>query len=108
MGAGQEALESRVPMALFGMVWLMRVRASMQQCTKCGHAKSARVPPDDAPAPAVHGPSAGEPHTKRTLKCKRGSPYCEVHGYSTPGELQVHRTNVISGHLQFYYTYIVI
>ncbi|XP_065353940.1 disks large 1 tumor suppressor protein isoform X3 [Cloeon dipterum] len=75
MGAGRdELLESRVPMALFGMVWLMRVRASMQQCTKCGQGRPPRAHPDDAEPPP------------RPIRCrsKSSSPFCEVHGYTTP------------------------
>lgn len=58
-------------MALFGMVWLLRMRAEMRRCSKCrreGHT------PSDSTAPifTVEGASVDPPAP---------GTYCEVHGY---------------------------
>lgn len=84
-------------MALFGMVWLLRVRAEMKRCAKCRRQEmlaaaqatsderaasqstfftiDASLPPLDAELASGSGQHAHGPTT-----------YCEVHGFNPPKE----------------------
>lgn len=75
-------------MALFGMVWLLRVRSEMKRCAKCRRQESTqaeeRTPvtfftidtPVSIPCPNTLSPS----HTLAPTT------YCEVHGFNPPKE----------------------
>ncbi|KAL1123401.1 hypothetical protein AAG570_002481 [Ranatra chinensis] len=67
-------------MALFGMVWLLRVRAELRRCSKCHSAatSSSSLPASsqaiftvDCPPAGASGPPPPPPPTA----------YCEVHGF---------------------------
>lgn len=59
-------------MALFGMVWLLRVRAEMRRCAKCRHEKiSANPLPNRSFRINNNVNSAG----------RLDNHYCEIHGY---------------------------
>ncbi|KAK9884868.1 hypothetical protein WA026_009093 [Henosepilachna vigintioctopunctata] len=86
-----------VGMALFGMVWLLRVRSEMKRCTKCRRqqqqqrlnmatddgASAATFFTIDAPTAVtnVNSPSPGHSLAHTT--------YCEVHGFNLPKEGKV-------------------
>lgn len=86
-----------VGMALFGMVWLLRVRSEMKRCTKCKRqqhhqrnnfglddgASTATFFTIDAPTAVttLNTPSPGHSLAPTT--------YCEVHGYNLPKEGEV-------------------
>ncbi|XP_045483674.1 disks large 1 tumor suppressor protein isoform X4 [Harmonia axyridis] len=84
-----------VGMALFGMVWLLRVRSEMKRCAKCKRQQQHQQRPNlglddgasaatfftiDAPttATSLNTPSPGHSLAHTT--------YCEVHGYNLPKE----------------------
>lgn len=73
-------------MALFGMVWLLRVRSEMKRCAKCRRQQQEMINVEDrasvstfftidAPSVAPTGSSPVGPTT-----------FCEVHGYNLPKE----------------------
>ncbi|ENN80083.1 hypothetical protein YQE_03486, partial [Dendroctonus ponderosae] len=76
-------------MALFGMVWLLRVRAEMKRCAKCQR-RNERTSQrsvsrattfftiDGAVTPNLIAPSV--PATESTT-------FCEVHGFVSPDEV---------------------
>ena len=75
-------------MALFGMVWLLRVRSEMKRCAKCRRqevvhteerASASTFFTIDAPAALPSTGSASPGPLAPTT-------YCEVHGYSLPKE----------------------
>ncbi|XP_060524064.1 disks large 1 tumor suppressor protein isoform X4 [Cylas formicarius] len=79
-------------MALFGMVWLLRVRAEMKKCAKCQ--RKQRETKDRSASRAttfftIEG-AAGTPlsaQTSRTTPAVDGpSTFCEVHGFVVPKE----------------------
>lgn len=76
-------------MALFGMVWLLRVRSEMKRCAKCRRQEMAQAEerasaatfftidtPTTVPCPDTASPG----HTLAPTT------YCEVHGFNPPKE----------------------
>ncbi|KAF5306501.1 hypothetical protein FQR65_LT07329 [Abscondita terminalis] len=88
IGHVQILIMSPLSMALFGMVWLLRVRSEMKRCAKCRRQEIAQSDdrtqsstfftietPSVVPCPDTVSPSHMAPTT-----------YCEVHGYNPPKE----------------------
>lgn len=88
-------------MALFGMVWLLRVRAEMKRCAKCrrqdltqNDERTSSVTTFftiDAPAPL----SAAE--TAASANVLTPTTYCEVHGYNPRKEGKIEMSLGIRG-----------
>ncbi|XP_044762452.1 disks large 1 tumor suppressor protein isoform X4 [Coccinella septempunctata] len=83
-----------VGMALFGMVWLLRVRSEMKRCTKCRRQQHQQRPNfglDDGASAATFF-TIDPPTTPTTLNTPSPghslapTTYCEVHGYNVPKE----------------------
>lgn len=85
-------------MALFGMVWLLRVRSEMKRCAKCSRRQQQQellqaeertfVPTFftiDTPGP-LHNIENAETSPGTVLA---PTTYCEVHGYNPPKEGKV-------------------
>ncbi|XP_076251236.1 MAGUK family member discs large 1 isoform X2 [Rhynchophorus ferrugineus] len=78
-------------MALFGMVWLLRVRAEMKRCAKCQR-REARM--NERPASrattffTIEGAATplGDQSSVRTPVVEPPTTFCEVHGYVAPKE----------------------
>lgn len=85
-------------MALFGMVWLLRVRAEMRRCAKCRRDEarwlqerhdagtSGAAPPAAAPIFTVESAvqvdaSTSPPPPPPAPRTPRPRTFCEVHGY---------------------------
>ncbi|XP_031338101.1 uncharacterized protein LOC116167008 [Photinus pyralis] len=76
-------------MALFGMVWLLRVRSEMKRCAKCRRQELAQA--EDRAPPAtfftIDTPNAVPcPDTVSPSHNLAPTTYCEVHGYNPPKE----------------------
>lgn len=73
-------------MALFGMVWLLRVRSEMKRCTKCRRQDIAQLE-EKASAATFFTIDTNVPHTTGADLNSPGhllapTTYCEVHGYN--------------------------
>lgn len=83
-------------MALFGMVWLLRVRAEMRKCAKCRREEARwlqqQQPPEEAELPVAAPPiftvesaaqvdNTAPPPPPPKPKTPRPRTFCEVHGY---------------------------
>jgi hypothetical protein len=91
--------EFRIKMALFGMVWLLRVRAEMRRCAKCRREEMQQKQQQQQQQQQQHQQrqeslQSSEDHistssatTFYTLDTPGpGGTYCEVHGYVPPKE----------------------
>nr|CAH7768528.1 unnamed protein product [Callosobruchus chinensis] len=96
-----QAVPARDGMALFGMVWLLRVRSEMKRCAKCrkdrqewmerqSQQRQQRTPAScstfftiDAPPPGVDTMAVA---TVTDADILGPTTYCEVHGYNPPKE----------------------
>lgn len=98
----KSAMRQPIGMALFGMVWLLRVRSEMKRCAKCRRqeliqqqqqehdSNVERTPASvstfftiDTPAPL---PSTTETATLSPGHSLAPTTYCEVHGFNPPKE----------------------
>lgn len=80
-------------MALFGMVWLLRMRAEMRRCAKCRREEARWLQENAAQAPEAHDASAAPIFTVERAQMDTSAPpppppaprtprtFCEVHGY---------------------------
>ncbi|KAL3279964.1 hypothetical protein HHI36_017469 [Cryptolaemus montrouzieri] len=81
-----------VDMALFGMVWLLRVRSEMKRCTKCRRQQQKQNLAVEDGASAATFFTIEAPSTVTTLNTPSPghslapTTFCEVHGYSLPKE----------------------
>nr|CAI5819836.1 unnamed protein product [Callosobruchus analis] len=96
-----QAVPARDGMALFGMVWLLRVRSEMKRCAKCrrdsqewmerqSQQRQQRTPAScstfftiDAPPPGVDTMTVA---TVTDADILGPTTYCEVHGFNPPKE----------------------
>lgn len=81
-------------MALFGMVWLLRVRSEMKRCAKCRRQELSQNVEQRTSVPSFFTIETTEPlhrtesvSTPGTLSAP--TTYCEVHGYNPPKEGKV-------------------
>ncbi|KAK9751672.1 hypothetical protein QE152_g4817 [Popillia japonica] len=81
-------------MALFGMVWLLRVRAEMKRCAKCKRQDQSNVPAEVERGPStstfftIEG-NATLPSTTEAVSPGHAlgpTTFCEVHGFNPPKE----------------------
>ncbi|XP_030757882.1 disks large 1 tumor suppressor protein isoform X4 [Sitophilus oryzae] len=86
---------SAIGMALFGMVWLLRVRAEMKRCAKCQRREAARAASGrQATSRAtsfftIEGaatPTSGQGTLRTPVVEPPPTTFCEVHGYVAPKE----------------------
>lgn len=77
-------------MALFGMVWLLRVRSEMKRCAKCrrqelSHTEERTSVPNFFTIDTT-GPLHGAESVTTLGTVSAPTTYCEVHGYNPPKE----------------------
>lgn len=79
-------------MALFGMVWLLRVRAEMKRCAKCRRQEQNVSPEERGPSTStfftIEGNATLPPATEAVSPGHALGPttFCEVHGFNPPKE----------------------
>lgn len=79
-------------MALFGMVWLLRVRSEMKRCAKCRRQQESSQMEERTSVPAFFTiDPTGPLHNVENVVGAPGTvlgptTYCEVHGYNPPKE----------------------
>ncbi|XP_072379962.1 disks large 1 tumor suppressor protein isoform X7 [Diabrotica undecimpunctata] len=87
---GLSTMRRPIGMALFGMVWLLRVRSEMKRCAKCRRELRERQLDQQQRTPAscstfftIDAPTV-LPSTENLLTPERMGPttYCEVHGFN--------------------------
>ncbi|XP_050500628.1 disks large 1 tumor suppressor protein isoform X3 [Diabrotica virgifera virgifera] len=87
---GLSTMRRPIGMALFGMVWLLRVRSEMKRCAKCRRELRERQLEQQQRTPAscstyftIDAPTV-LPSTENLLTPERMGPttYCEVHGFN--------------------------
>ncbi|XP_054265727.1 disks large homolog 4-like isoform X2 [Macrosteles quadrilineatus] len=85
-------------MALFGMVWLLRMRAEVRRCAKCRR-EEARWLQENAKPPEPHDAAAAPIFTVERAQMSSAPPppppaprtprtFCEVHGYRRKEDIQ--------------------
>ncbi|XP_057666199.1 disks large 1 tumor suppressor protein isoform X21 [Diorhabda carinulata] len=91
---GSSTMRRPIGMALFGMVWLLRVRSEMKRCAKCRRELKEKQLEQEQKASAscstfftIDAPTV-LPSTETLLTPERLGPttYCEVHGFNPPKE----------------------
>jgi hypothetical protein len=75
-------------MALFGMVWLLRVRSEMKRCAKCRRQEIVHTEERASASTffTIDAPSAMPSTGTASPGPLAPTTYCEVHGYSLPKE----------------------
>ncbi|CAG9857150.1 unnamed protein product [Phyllotreta striolata] len=81
-----------IGMALFGMVWLLRVRSEMKRCAKCrrecdkdGRRRLQRTPASCSTFFTIDVSNDGDGDAATTIDRSIGpGTYCEVHGFNPP------------------------
>lgn len=92
---GSSTMRRPVGMALFGMVWLLRVRSEMKRCAKCRREyirekqleQQQRTPASCSTFFTIDAPTV-LPSSETLITPERMGPttYCEVHGFNPPKE----------------------
>lgn len=79
---------SAFDMALFGMVWLLRVRSEMKRCAKCRRecTKGKPIELQRTPASGSTFFTIDAPPTVASSPAVGPTTYCEVHGFNPPKE----------------------
>lgn len=79
------AMRPSARMALFGMVWLLRVRSEMKRCAKCKR-DNHQQDPSTSTFFTIDAPLAPTTPSTTTAQDLAPTTYCEVHGYNVPKE----------------------
>lgn len=74
-------------MALFGLVWLLRLRSEMKRCAKCRRRELAQQAQERTSVPSFYtidttGPLHGAASVSTPGTSSAPTTYCEVHGYN--------------------------
>lgn len=86
-------------MALFGMVWLLRVRSEMKRCAKCKRHDMAQAEERASTTTffTINTPSiVPRPDTASPGHTLAPTTYCEVHGFNPPKEGEFRENNFIN------------
>lgn len=85
LGYEQVSAMRPLAMALFGMVWLLRVRSEMKRCAKCRR-QAAQTEERTSVATFFTIDAPVAPQASDSGGLMGPTTYCEVHGYNPPKE----------------------